>query len=212
MLARFQRMLARFQRGFSGVGQIGTSPGPRTIVRQGKENMFNRRRIIALLFAGATIAGVSLASAQASNASAVFVIRNFGSQKCIQTDPAFPGQPDIQLVQEDCNPADPAQQWIFDPIGGGLYHIVNVGNGLCMRARTNTDFAQVQTIDCTGISDEKWSLNGLFTPLTVPATINSKISGGNRCLDVLQGSHQDNAKIDIFHCTSNNTAQLFTNS
>jgi Ricin-type beta-trefoil lectin domain-like len=176
--------------------------------------MFNRRRIIALLFAGATVAGTSLASAQVSNASAGFFIRNFGSQKCIQTDPNFPGQADVQLVQETCNSTvpDPAQEWFFDPIGSGLYHIVNVGNGLCMRALSNTDVAQVQTIDCTGISDEKWSLNGLSSPLSVPATINSKISGGNRCLDVVQGSHADNAKIDIFHCTSNNAAQVFINS
>ena len=190
--------------------------------------MRTRRRSLVLLMAATATALMSLVFAQPGHAATSisggpFAIENIKSGMCIQTDPANNG-PDIQLVQEPCQSADgtpaftgstvkPAQRWFFDPIGNGNYHIINEETLNCMRALNNADFAAVQTIDCTTISDETFSLN----PISIVGAfeIRSHIAGGNRCVDVLEGSFAAGATIDIFHCTTNlsrnqlNGAQLY---
>ena len=190
--------------------------------------MRKRSKSLVLLLAAASAALLSLAFAQPSHAATSisggpFAIENIDSGMCIQTNPANNG-PDIQLVQEPCQSADgtpafsgntvkPAQRWFFDPIGNGNYHIINEETLNCMRALNNSDFAAVQTIDCTTISDETFSLNAI--QIAGAFEIRSHISGGNRCVDVLEGSRAAGATIDIFHCTTNlsrnqlNGAQLF---
>jgi hypothetical protein len=166
------------------------------------------RRLSSLLVAGiATIAAVLSFTPAAQAAAGPFQIQNFGSGLCVQTNPANSGA-DIQIVQEPCDRTNPAQLWFFDTLGGSDYHIVNVGTFNCMRAIANTDTAQVQTIDCTNISDSRWSVAGSL-PTTIPHKIISRISGGNRCLDVAGGSTSPGAKIQLFHCTNDNSAQVF---
>ena len=143
----------------------------------------------------------------AAHAATSFQIQNFGSMLCVQTDRTNNG-PDIQLEQEPCDRTNPAQLWFFDTLGGSDYHIVNVGTFNCMRALANADGAQVQTIDCTNISDSRWSVSGAL-PTSVPHQIISRISGGSRCLDVKDGSLNADAKIQLFHCTTDNPAQVF---
>ncbi|HKS99492.1 MAG TPA: RICIN domain-containing protein [Rugosimonospora sp.] len=171
--------------------------------------MVNLRRSAVLLFASVVAAAASFAiAAPAHAATGPFTIQNFGSGKCIQLDPSNSG-PDIQVVQEDCNRSNPAQLWFFDPLGGQDYHIINALTFNCLRvAGGNVDRAPVQTIDCTTISDERFSVAGSL-PTTVPHQIISRISGGNRCLDVSNGSTDNGAKIQIFHCTTDNSAQVF---
>ena len=171
--------------------------------------MSNWRRGGSLVVAGiAAIVGALSFSPAAIAAAGPFQIQNFGSGLCVQTDPASNG-PDIQIVQETCDRRNPAQLWFFDTLGGSDYHVVNVGTFNCMRALANTDRAQVQTIDCTNISDSRWSVAGAL-PTSVPHQIISRISGGNRCLDVAGGSVSPGAKIQLFHCTTDNSAQVFT--
>jgi len=97
------------------------------------------------------------------------------------------------------------------------YHMQNVATGNCMRALSDTDFAVVDTIDCTGISNENWSIQvDLSSVRPNLDEIRSHDSGGNRCLDIQEGSFASGAPIDIFHCTTNlsrnqfNWAQIFT--
>jgi len=166
------------------------------------------RRGGSVLVAGAAMIVAILSFAPAAQAAAgPFQIQNFNSGLCVQTDPANSG-PDIQLVQQLCDRNNPAQLWFFDTLGGSDYHIVNVGTFNCMRALANADWAQVQTIDCTNISDSRWSVSGSL-PTSVPHQIISRVSGGNRCLDVMNGSTAPGAKIQLFHCTSDNGAQIF---
>ena len=70
----------------------------------------------------------------------------------------------------------------------------------------------VQTFPCTGISNQKWSLTLLPGEEDVYEII-SHVAGGNRCLDVLEGSFSPGATLDIFHCTTGNgrfhLAQLY---
>jgi len=170
--------------------------------------MFNRRRTFALLLAAMTTA-LSLASAGTASAAAPigpFLIEN-ANGLCVQPNPADTG-PDIQVVQEPCDPTNTVQQWLFWSLGGADWHIQNTATRNCLRALSNTDFAQVQTIDCTNISDEKWTINNLVTS-EGPYPIISRIGGGSRCLDVFQDRSAPGTPIDIFHCTSNNNAQIW---
>jgi hypothetical protein len=178
--------------------------------------MFYRRRAVVALFASASIALLSLAFAQPSHADQTlgpYVIQNTASRLCVQLNAADQG-PDIQLVQDSCANADGSTrtdaQWMFVPIGGGLYHVVNRATGNCMRALRDADFSQVQTIDCTGISDLKWDFRA--APSGGHLELVSHVSNGSRCLDVLENSFAPTT-MDIFHCTSTssntNTAQTF---
>jgi hypothetical protein len=173
--------------------------------------MSNWRRGGSLVVAGiVAIVGALSFTPAAMAAAGPFQIKNFGSGLCIQTDPANSGA-DIQIVQEPCDTTrtNRAQLWFFDSIGGSDYHIVNVGTLNCMRALANTDAAQVQTIDCTNISDSRWSVSGPL-PTTVPHQIISRVGGGSRCLDVAGGSKATGGKIQIFHCTTDNAAQVYS--
>jgi hypothetical protein len=171
--------------------------------------MLNRRRIFALLLAAAMTTALSLASAGTANAAAPlgpFQIQNF-NDLCVQPNPADTG-PDIQVVQEPCAATSTVQQWLFWSLGGADWHIQNVATHNCLRALSNTDFAAVDTIDCTNITNEKWTINNLVT-LEGPYPIISRVGGGSRCLDVFQDSNTPGTPIDIFHCTSNNFAQIW---
>jgi hypothetical protein len=169
--------------------------------------VLSRRKILGLFSVAAAIA-VSLAFAPAANASGPFQIKVFGSQKCIQTTPSNSGA-DIQLEQWDCNRANRAQLWLLDPIGGNDYHIINVNNGLCMRAHgRNADFTPVETIDCTNISDERFTFDAPV-PNPLPHEIHSRVAGGNRCLDISNTSNANGARLQLFHCTGNNPGQVF---
>jgi hypothetical protein len=175
-----------------------------------KRNTPIRRRTIAGLLASVSAVVLSLGLAQPSQAATPlgpYVIQNVDSKLCVQPNPANTGA-DIQLVQESCTNA--AVHWLFWPLGGGNYHIQNTVTGNCMRARADRDFSPVETIDCTPISDETWSLQ--VAPSGGHLEILSHVSGGSRCLDVLDNALTPTT-IDLFHCSSNSTttngAQVF---
>jgi len=177
--------------------------------------MLKRGRIIAVLLASAALALMSLAFTQPSQAATPlgpYVIQNVGAQMagnvlCVQPDPSHPA-PDIQLMQMDCGSG--YDRWWFVPIGNGNYHIQNTATGNCLRALSNTDFSPVDTIDCTGISNESWSLQA--APSGGHVELISHVGGGSRCLDIFEGS-TNFAPVDIFHCSSNssttNEAQVY---
>jgi hypothetical protein len=171
--------------------------------------VLNRRRIAALVSAIATATTLSLVPAQPSYAlDGAFPLMNPGSGNlgCIQPPRA---DKDIQLTTAPCD-GNQLQLWHFDLLSDGSYHIRNNFTDYCMRTVSNGDFAVVDTIDCTGISNEKWIIpNG--PSRTVSFQVISAISsGGAPCLDVHGGASTTQTKpIDAFRCTSNNAAQLF---
>src|SRR5690242_12157458 len=130
--------------------------------------MSMRRKAIAggVVSVGALMASLGLAQPSQAAGSGPFVIRNFGSNMCVQTDPNN-SSTSVQLVQEPCT-GSAAQKWTFDPIGGGNYHLVNSGNGACMRARAAADLSIVDTVSCSSISNEVWNLNGAAPPILIP--------------------------------------------
>jgi hypothetical protein len=174
--------------------------------------MFNTRRIVAIFSALAAASTLSLVTAQASSAAPItgaFHLMNpaSGNFGCVQAN----AEKDIQLTTAICGNND-FQQWIFDPVGTNLYHIRNAHTGWCMRVRSGADFSPVETIDCTNISDENFFIPNLGNTLSPPFTIISALrGGGSPCLDLKGGATTTDIRpVDVFHCTSNNAAQLFT--
>jgi len=173
-----------------------------------------RRKFLALLLAALATATFSLVFAPPSQAASGYRFVNFNSLLCVQTNPAN-GSTGIQLVQDSCTDGNgntpPGALWNLQSIGNAMYNIINVGNGGCLDAVTNTDFGVVETFPCTGISNQKWSFTLGPDPQT--SELIAHVAGGSRCLDVLERSSSPGATIDIFHCTSSNTnlntAQLF---
>jgi hypothetical protein len=179
-----------------------------------------KKRVAAVLSAIAPAVALSLTPMPASYAATTlgpFQIRNVASgnsEGCIQV--VSGDSRDIQLVSGPCF-ASARSLWRFIsvPFGsafGDVWNIQNVSTGLCMRARGNSDFSPVETIDCTGISDERWSIEqgGVGNGSQINP-IRSEIStGGAPCLDLQGGASAVQSKpIDVFHCTSNNPAQRF---
>jgi hypothetical protein len=118
---------------------------------------------------------------------------------------------DIQVVTGPCYASTRSEwQFIQQPFGsafGDVWQIKNVSTGLCMRALANSDFSVVDTIDCTGISNERWSVpqGGVNAPSQI-IRIRSEIStGGAPCLDIYEGPL--NTPIDVFHCGNGNLSQ-----
>src|SRR5262249_25206141 len=149
-----------------------------------RRDMRKPRRILAALATVAIAVVASLAVAQPSYADGPFGLINPASGRLggVQLPPWDTGT-DVQLITGPCSGAA-TEHWTYVPLGNNQYHIVNAGTGNCMRALSNRDFAVVDTIDCTSISNEKWKIPTLPNPLSL-FQIKSEIStGGEPCLDV----------------------------
>lgn len=166
-----------------------------------------RRRVAGLVSSIASVGAMMLMWTPASQASGdvIHVIQFTGSQLCLSLNPANFGK-DVQVVQEECD-FGTEQQWRFIPDGNdgpfNVYQVQNVATGMCLRATSNRDFSVVDTIDCTGISNEKWALEfGL--------TLSSEISsGGHPNLDNFENRPNPGNPIDVFH-PNDGGAQTFT--
>jgi hypothetical protein len=167
--------------------------------------MLNRRRVAALGSAVAATAALLLVPAQASYADTI-VLRNqaSGQMGCIQP-PDF--EKDVQLTTAPCDGSN-IQHWTLVLVhldSVSTWRVKNFATGFCMHATSNRDFAVVDQIDCTSISNNNWTFPG-------DGTVRSQIStGGAPCLDLQQGPSTSVPKpIDVFHCGSNNAAQIFS--
>lgn len=166
-----------------------------------------RQGLASLFAATAIVAGLGPTMASASTNTITFVsIRNYGSNLCIQPSPASPGSIGVQLTQEPCD-GNPAQVWGINDLGGGNYQFQNQSTGGCMDAHgANADRTPVDTWPCSTISNQRWHV-GAPLPNAVPAQVVSAI--GSRCLDVQGGGGLPGTPIQIYHCTSNNAAQVW---
>jgi hypothetical protein len=111
-------------------------------------------------------------------------------------------------VQQPCD-GSLSQLWIPDPFSG-YQHFVNAASRKCMDVTdgTNADWTPVQQWTCTYTPGMAWKTPTILPYPAVPFQVKSAIGG--RCLDVRGGSLQDGAVIQIYHCTSNNPAQVWT--
>ena len=151
-------------------------------------------------------------------------IFNYGSGECIAPVP----DPDIgyaannlAIEQFSCDPQfSLPQTWAMEPVGDAfvngitrtVYHIINYQSHQCLDDRDGrtSDQSPVQQYTCNNTSTTmQWvrgdSLGGAYQLLNLRAVQN----GGSTCLDVAGGSLEDGAVLQLYHCTSQNAAQLF---
>lgn len=183
----------------------------------------NRKRIAMLLVPLAAVATLTLVSGQPSQASQVsqsgqvsqssggipnlytagpWVLRSRASNLCLSLLPQNSSK-GIQVVQEACNLSNPVEGWRFLAVDseGSVYRVQNVATGMCLRAVANKDFSVVDTMDCTGISNERWFI--------AAGTLGSEISsGGEPVLDLYEALPEPGNTFDVFHF-DNTPAQSF---
>ena len=181
--------------------------------RRGRARMLALAAVTGLALLPGTVIGTPN---QAWADRGPFQIRNWASdnQGCIQV--VSGDSRDVQVVTGQCYVSDRSLwRFIGQPFGspyGDVWNIQNVSTGLCLRALANTDFSVVDTIDCTWISNERWSIpqGGVGNGNAILA-IRSEIStGGAPCLDIRGGPSWQSTPIDVFHCGNNNYAQEWT--
>ena len=176
-----------------------------------------RFRILTVLAAVAILAG-SLTFASPAMADTFGPVHNYGDGLCLQPagNAAASG---TLIVQEPCdlNPNtltsnNPFQQWSVSCLNSGcsVFHYVNVGSGLCLRARGLTGPAngeQIMLWDCNWISDLNWTSGR--DPVAGTFVLESRISGSSGyCLDVPGGSWATNVALQLYRCNQTD-AQLW---
>ena len=128
------------------------------------------------------------------------------------------------IVQEPCdlNPAtltssNPFRQWSVSCLSSGcsVFHYVNVGSGLCLRARGLTGPAngeQIMLWTCNQITDLNWASHSVDIPNRADLlgfTLESRISGSTGfCLDVPGASGAVGLALQLFRCNGT-VAQLW---
>jgi Ricin-type beta-trefoil lectin domain len=182
-----------------------------------------RFRILAVV-AAAIMAG-SLALASPAMADTFGPVHNYGDGLCLQ--PAGNSAASSTLiVQEPCdlNPTtltsnNPFQQWSVSCLNSGctVFHWVNVGSGLCLRARGLTGPAngeQIMLWACNQITDLNWAQHQVDIPNRADLlgfTMESRISGSTGyCLDVPGASGAVGLALQLYRCNGS-VAQIWAN-
>jgi hypothetical protein len=179
-----------------------------------------QRMIVAL--AGLTLAaGAALSTATPAGAvlgpPTVGPVFNYGSGLCIAPVPEDGNLHlnGLGIEQFDCT-GSAEQSWFFDPIGTAdfgvyghrtVYHIINQATGMCLDDRDGltADRSPVQQWPCNGTSTTmQWApFDDYYGSQQL---VNLR---GKNCLDVAGGSLQPGAVLQLYRCTSPNTAQRF---
>jgi|SoiMethySBSTD1v2_1073268.scaffolds.fasta_scaffold1019996_2 hypothetical protein len=166
-----------------------------------------KKLLIGLLAAGSLLAFGAPAYAD------YYEIRNFGSEMCAGLNSWELYSNGAPIVQHTCN-GSPEQLWSAVPVGSDYYMFVNLRSGKCMDVTNGTDanWTPVQQWACTNTNGMKWKTPvPAFTPHWVTTRLGARppyVQG--RCLDVRGGSLEEGAQIQIYNCTSNNSAQVWT--
>jgi Ricin-type beta-trefoil lectin domain len=172
-------------------------------------------------------------SAFVLNTNFAIPLVNIGSGKCFEPTPADV-QAGLPIQQLTCDGFD-VQQWVFEPAGvvqlngGGSdwwcpgcintnvaegYFIDNQNTGLCMDARdgSTSDSSVVQQWTCPDAATaggHPRSMVWYTAPGDFPGSLRVRNLHSDLCLDVRDGSSDDYAQLQQYHCTSNNAAQNF---
>ncbi|KAJ3324662.1 hypothetical protein HDU76_013367 [Blyttiomyces sp. JEL0837] len=100
-----------------------------------------------------------------------------------------------------------AQQYHFESVGDGYYHIVNRETGWCVDVANFAldNNSPVGLYPCHYQDNQKWQIQskGLYAG-SIPAWIVGKQSG--KCLSVLGGTYKNGDKVGLFDCVENNDA------
>ena len=151
-------------------------------------------------------------------------VTNFGSGKCIEPVPGLDGNYAVNglaVEQFTCQPSPslipvwgivPVADVFVFPSTRTVYHIVNWQSGQCLDDRDGrtSDRSPVQQWTCNDTSTTmQWMLGDSLGGARQLINLRAVRNGGSACLDVANGSGSDGAVLQLYHCTSQNTAQHF---
>jgi hypothetical protein len=182
-----------------------------------------RLRLMGLAAAVVAVLVGSLGLASPAMADTFGPVKNYGNGLCFQPEGGSSAQGTL-IVQEPCdlNPitltsSNPFQQWRVSCLGSGcgVFRYVNVGSGLCLRARGLTGPAngeQIMLWTCNQISDLNWTQHSVDIPGRADLlgfTMESRISGSTGyCLDVPGASGAIGLALQLYRCNGT-VAQLW---
>lgn len=175
---------------------------------------------MAVAAAAMVVAGLVVASP--AGADVIGPLQNQGNNKCFQP---FRDSTEVgaAIVQHECTypPAsgriDPFQDWYGACQNSkcDVVHVVNVGSGLCMRARGLTGPANGEDImlwTCNKISDLNWTIQtpDLGDPNKMGATFESRLFGRSGfCLDVPGSTIEEDHALQLFECNGTDAQRWY---
>lgn len=182
-----------------------------------------RFRLMGLAAVAVAILVGSVTLASPAMADTFGPVQNYGDGLCFQPDGGSSLQGTL-IVQEPCdlNPvtltsSNPFQQWSVSCLNSSCsaFHYVNVGSGLCLRARGLSGPAngeQIMLWTCNQITDLNWASHSVDIPNRADLlgfTLESRISGSTGyCLDVPGASGAVGLALQLYRCNGT-VAQLW---
>lgn len=176
-----------------------------------------RIRLVALLFAAAAMAAISLTVASPASADTLGPFVNLGNGLCIQPE-GNSINAGARIVQQPCYTSTGAarnrfQEWDFICVGSScnVFHVQNHGSLLCLDVKGGAaNGTPIIQWPCNTISNENWNFGPNPTGNAGIFSLKSRVSGSNsHCLDVPGASAVIGVAMQLFQCNSS-AAQLWT--
>jgi hypothetical protein len=171
-----------------------------------------RLRLAGMVLASAAAAVLGLVFASPAGADVLpgnWIQNAGGSGMCLQPVGGSFDQ-GAAIEQVNCDKNTTLQRWVAFNFSSDLrvFQMRNVATGLCLDAQGGaSDHTPVVQWTCNSISNEKWDLGPDFVALR------SRVSGtSSHCLDVPAASLQEHVQMQLYRCTSNNSAQIWDES
>jgi hypothetical protein len=140
----------------------------------------------------------------ANNGAQVWSVRADGTIRtsnnlCLDAQSGATGN-GTRLQIWDCN-GTPAQQWAGPALDNGGTSVQNLKSGRCMEAAGGLSAlgTAVQLWDCNGTAAQRWVRDGQTLRVF-----------GNECLDVKEAKLQSGQPVQVWACTANNGAQVWS--
>jgi hypothetical protein len=167
--------------------------------------------VSGLFSGGAAVAADNTAAAGPMGIGAAFTLVNRGTGKCVEV---FGRQleDNSPLVQNDClaNNTDFNQNWLAESIGGGLFHLRNINNGMCLDYARAVNGQNAKVHVCGNDVFQRWQLSvAPEAPGFIRLVSAGRVGGTNLCLDLLGGSPDNGATIGVWQCGFGNNNQLW---
>ncbi|MET8146062.1 RICIN domain-containing protein [Sphaerisporangium sp. NPDC005288] len=160
------------------------------------------RSIMALF--GAVVLGVTvLAASSPANAATYWVIRGFGSQKCIDNPNYASGN--VQLDIWSCvSPRQSNEQWEWVPAGDDSFIIVNRSSGKCLTVygASYDNNAPIIQYACNYGANQRWFQDNARTTQGGYDYYMIRNAKSQKCIAVQNASTANGAKLLQYTCNT----------
>jgi hypothetical protein len=174
-----------------------------------------KRRAARLLLVGAVVAALTVVAVQSAYASGYVEIKNFGSGMCVEVNRFHAvGEHGTDIVQRTCDGSD-VQLWVPNRLASSndSWNFINRASGMCLNdtAGNPADWTPTEQWECNGSPHEIWRIGPNIDLGGVHQIWRNQPGHPVQCLDVANGSHDDGATVQLFHCTGwSNGAQVWS--